>query len=170
MIKNELNSPSTDRPMSNYFKILNKERKAQHAQSVRAISVSGAGGKQLISGSFAPSVKDQPSNSVKLSGGQESFRIKLIPGEESRPGTGTNLNSLKKKGGQSKASIQDEVTQNLMERIRTKIKAMNTLIAEGKLQNFTDLESASVTSDRMLNFKHSKHAIISRQLLARSRN
>lgn len=156
----------TERPRSHQIKFGSKE-KHSHTMSVRAGS-SSRGVKQPQSYGIEQSFKEVPTFSVKNSGGQESFRIKMNVADEGKSKTTNNPAqiSIKKKGAISKVNAEEEVTQNLMERIKTKIKAMNMLISEGKAQNFTDFDSISVASERNINFKFTKNPNISRSSLS----
>lgn len=157
-------SARTERPKSQHFYVLNKEKKS-HAMSARGGSMSG-GTKISPSVGVGQILNEIPNVSGKGTGGQEPLKIKLQVVDETKSKTVPNqtASSNKKKETLSKASAEDEVTQNLMERIRTKIKAMNTLIAEGRAQNFTDFDSISTTSERNLNFKLVKNPVFGKTL------
>jgi hypothetical protein len=107
---------------------------------------------------------------MKQSGGQGSFRIKPgMPEDDGKQKTEAlaGKTSLKKKEKPTKAALEEEVTQSLKKRIQTKIKAMNMLIAGGKVQNYTDIDSISMASEKNTNFKMFKNPVLSRVALHR---
>ena len=125
-------SARTERPSSQHFQISKPEKHHHQTLSQRGLSISGVT-KMSPSLGIAQSLKEGQNNSIKNSGEVDSFRIKLHPGADEDQKikldqvVGQNSNK-KKNAAHSKVSAEEEVAQNLMERIKRKIKAMNMLI------------------------------------------